>query len=379
MRHSVRGIVNSVRRNPAGHMGEALSVMRGLYQYYQKLHWASGGATSYGDHLLFQRLYEDLAKQIDEVAEQLVGEGGASALSLVGEVTIEGFSVAAALEREAELDQHLLQAYKQAQAAGRPDLEAFLSGIASQRRVATYLLNRRAHGAAITNPSALTNGFRYKFPHKYDKRHDLAYFESVAGRLGYGGGPYGITVLEIREETNPGLVRIIDHLTRGFEAKDLTLTFREEISPDTILGIALDEYQDRKNKGLLPVRMLEDLEVFYLAEEMKVPGYSRMGIEKLRKAVGGRLLSAKKEAYRTDPLLRKAQAWRRAAAKVKKEWLASGKKVGGKQFTAEVKAMAEAALSAGAAKATVNKKKARSPKQDRKGRKVKAASNPFRR
>lgn len=55
-----------------------LGALRALYIIHQSHHWQSQGKTFYGDHLLFQRLYEGVAPEIDQVAEKLVGLGGAS-------------------------------------------------------------------------------------------------------------------------------------------------------------------------------------------------------------------------------------------------------------------------------------------------------------
>lgn len=38
-------------------------------------HWISRGQNSYADHLLFQRLYEEIFAQIDTLAEKLIGLG----------------------------------------------------------------------------------------------------------------------------------------------------------------------------------------------------------------------------------------------------------------------------------------------------------------
>ena len=47
-----------------------------LYMYYQSAHWQSNGSEFYGDHLLFQRLYEGLREEIDSVGEKMVGVYG---------------------------------------------------------------------------------------------------------------------------------------------------------------------------------------------------------------------------------------------------------------------------------------------------------------
>jgi hypothetical protein len=53
-----------------------LGSLRALYMIHQTHHWQSQGKDFYGDHLLFQRLYEGIAGEIDLVAEKLVGLGG---------------------------------------------------------------------------------------------------------------------------------------------------------------------------------------------------------------------------------------------------------------------------------------------------------------
>lgn len=56
-----------------------LSVMlvhlRHLYFVHQTHHWVSKGDTYYGDHLLFQRLYEGIAGEVDMLAEKAIGLG----------------------------------------------------------------------------------------------------------------------------------------------------------------------------------------------------------------------------------------------------------------------------------------------------------------
>jgi DNA-binding ferritin-like protein len=54
----------------------ALRVEQMLFQVY---HWRSKGADYYGDHLLYQRLYEDRAVEIDRVGEVLLAVGGSVA------------------------------------------------------------------------------------------------------------------------------------------------------------------------------------------------------------------------------------------------------------------------------------------------------------
>jgi len=50
-----------------------LATLRALFQIHQNAHWLSRGVPSYGDHLLFQRLYEGIADEIDGLAEKMIG------------------------------------------------------------------------------------------------------------------------------------------------------------------------------------------------------------------------------------------------------------------------------------------------------------------
>ena len=54
---------------------QLLSHHRFLYLAYQNLHWLSRGDSFYGDHLLFQRLYEKLGDESDQIAERAIGLG----------------------------------------------------------------------------------------------------------------------------------------------------------------------------------------------------------------------------------------------------------------------------------------------------------------
>jgi len=50
-----------------------LAYLQGLYHTYQFLHWQVSGDNYYADHLLFQRLYESVEKEIDPLAEKAIG------------------------------------------------------------------------------------------------------------------------------------------------------------------------------------------------------------------------------------------------------------------------------------------------------------------
>jgi DNA-binding ferritin-like protein len=71
--------VGRTRRNPSAGAGELyealmqlLAQLFSLKNYTWTAHWNAAGATSYSDHLLFQRIYEKLDKRIDKLGEYVV-------------------------------------------------------------------------------------------------------------------------------------------------------------------------------------------------------------------------------------------------------------------------------------------------------------------
>jgi DNA-binding ferritin-like protein len=60
---------------PFAELSSILVDLRFLYMKHQTNHWLARGDSSYGDHLLFQRIYEAIAEQIDRVAERAMGLG----------------------------------------------------------------------------------------------------------------------------------------------------------------------------------------------------------------------------------------------------------------------------------------------------------------
>ncbi len=50
-----------------------LAQLRLMYLFYQNCHWQVKGKKFYSEHLLFQRLYEELAETVDGTAEKIMG------------------------------------------------------------------------------------------------------------------------------------------------------------------------------------------------------------------------------------------------------------------------------------------------------------------
>mgnify|MGYP001603303375 CR=1 FL=1 len=56
-----------------GELATLLAVFYAVRTLHQTAHWQVGGRTSYSDHLLFERLYNDTASEVDDLAEKLIG------------------------------------------------------------------------------------------------------------------------------------------------------------------------------------------------------------------------------------------------------------------------------------------------------------------
>ena len=58
---------------PYSQLSVVLVHLKHLYVLHQNHHWTSMGDPFYGDHLLFQRLYEATVEEIDSIAEKAIG------------------------------------------------------------------------------------------------------------------------------------------------------------------------------------------------------------------------------------------------------------------------------------------------------------------
>lgn len=62
-----------------------MACLRLTIAYIQAAHWISKGKAFYGDHLLYERIYNELAEEIDEYAEKII--------ALAGEETVNPIKV----------------------------------------------------------------------------------------------------------------------------------------------------------------------------------------------------------------------------------------------------------------------------------------------
>jgi DNA-binding ferritin-like protein len=57
-------------------LGALVAILRAAAIVHQSHHWQTRGDSSYGDHLMFDRLYNESVGFIDQIAERAVGLGG---------------------------------------------------------------------------------------------------------------------------------------------------------------------------------------------------------------------------------------------------------------------------------------------------------------
>jgi len=136
-------------------LAKLLVHLRALYQLHQDAHWKSQGPAFYGDHLLFQRLYEETQELTDAMAERLMGLEGPGTVQAPAQAAEQAQvlrswqTVSGLPERSLAGVQATLAAYqavsRELQAAGEQTLglEDLIPAQASALETHAYLLKQR--------------------------------------------------------------------------------------------------------------------------------------------------------------------------------------------------------------------------------------------
>jgi len=100
---------------PYPQLSVALVYLKYLAALHQNHHWTCMGDPYYGDHLLFERLYNDLAEEIDSIAEKAIGLGCTGNVDLQLQYSqllklISGFGSASMIPSSADLAKKSLMA-----------------------------------------------------------------------------------------------------------------------------------------------------------------------------------------------------------------------------------------------------------------------------
>jgi DNA-binding ferritin-like protein len=127
------------------------AALRGAHHVLWTLHWQARGAPYYGDHLLYQRLYEARVKEIDRVAETIAALYGADKLAAVAAWDAAGRVItasASAPDPGIRAVENILRATESTnRAIGRHPygvaVNNVIAGIADSALEALYLLQQR--------------------------------------------------------------------------------------------------------------------------------------------------------------------------------------------------------------------------------------------
>jgi DNA-binding ferritin-like protein len=157
---------------------DVLGCLRAQYLSYQTSHWMVKGGSFYGNHLLFQRLYESVQGQVDSLAEKISGYLGAEAVALnhqmkhISEYTYSWSAIDCnhkrGLQSEADLQQALKRAYdgiKQAQAMSL-GLDDWIMATANAHEENEYLLQQALAPIPGEKQAATDEGYFYKAPNQ---------------------------------------------------------------------------------------------------------------------------------------------------------------------------------------------------------------------
>lgn len=133
-----------------------LAALKNLYLMHQHHHWISKGENFYGDHLLFQRIYEGVSEDLDLAAEKFMGVFGDAALDysvqnkilsgLLNKYEESDSLIEKSLKAEKDFIKLCDTMYKTLKSLDKMTLglDDMIMSIASKREEAVYLLQQAA-------------------------------------------------------------------------------------------------------------------------------------------------------------------------------------------------------------------------------------------
>ncbi len=132
-----------------------VSSLRALANIVQHNHWTTKGVNFYGNHLLFERIYEDILEDLDNAAEKFIGIFGTEYLkydlfnSLVSKVMskysdLEGSPIEMILKIEKDFLKLSKDVFKSFEDGDKLTLgmDDFLMSVASRHEKNVYLLQQ---------------------------------------------------------------------------------------------------------------------------------------------------------------------------------------------------------------------------------------------
>lgn len=135
-------------------LSRLVALLRAVQLLHHTAHWQTAGATFYGDHLLFERLYSGLEGEFDGLAEKAVAYCGPAAVDPLAQAQlvaafVAGFAGADLARKSLAAEQLLQEEIEEARAvitdAGDMPLglDNYLQGLADSHETAIYLLQQR--------------------------------------------------------------------------------------------------------------------------------------------------------------------------------------------------------------------------------------------
>ncbi len=131
-----------------------LAFLRAIYMTHQHNHWTTKSKSFYGNHLLFQRLYESAQENADMAAEKFIGILGGEFLDFknqsdaVSKILTRYASVSDQFEMSLKIEQDFLKFSKIAYDCFEGNkkmtfgLDDMIMSIASKREESVYLLKQ---------------------------------------------------------------------------------------------------------------------------------------------------------------------------------------------------------------------------------------------
>ena len=136
-----------------------IASLKAMALVHQNSHWSTRGIAFYGDHLLFERLYNSALKDLDLAAEKFIGLFGDDVLNydlqadllhkiLLKYSSLEGSPLEMSLATEKDFLKFSQQAYNCFEDEGKLTLglDDMIMAIASQREESVYLLQQALKG-----------------------------------------------------------------------------------------------------------------------------------------------------------------------------------------------------------------------------------------
>ena len=135
-------------------LSRLVALLRAVQIIHHTAHWQTAGATFYGDHLLFERLYSGITEEFDGLAEKAVAYGGPGCVDALAQVALIAEFVATiggtdlvrkSLTAEQMLQDEIEECRTALEGAGELPLglDNFLQGLADSHETAIYLLGQR--------------------------------------------------------------------------------------------------------------------------------------------------------------------------------------------------------------------------------------------